>query len=74
MAKAKPFKPFNLNDLDIYKDGSISQEDVDQLIPFGDYSSNLYDSPGEILKETQKKNIRTYLKWIQIPLQGLKKR
>ena len=54
MAKAKPFKPFNLNDLDIYKDGSISQEDVDQLIPFGDYSSNLYDSPGEILKEIQK--------------------
>ena len=54
MAKAKPFKPFNLDDLDIYKDGSISQEDVDQLIPFGDYSSNLYDSPGEILKEIQK--------------------
>ena len=54
MAKAKPFKPFNLNDLDIYKDGSISQEDVDILIPFGDYNSNLYDSPGAILKEIQK--------------------
>ena len=54
MAKAKPFKPFNLDDLDIYKDGSISQEDVDILIPFGDYNSNLYDSPGAILKEIQK--------------------
>ena len=54
MAKAKPFKPFNLDDLDIYKDGAISQEDVDILIPFGDYNSNLYDSPGEILKEIQK--------------------
>ena len=54
MAKAKPFKPFKLDDLEIYKDGSISQEDVDQLIPFGDYNSNLYDSPGEILKEIQK--------------------
>jgi hypothetical protein len=56
MAKQKPFKPFNLDDLDIYKDGALSQEDVDVLIPFGDYNSNLYDSPGAILKEIQKLN------------------